>query len=305
MYPSNKAFSPDLPTLQLAWDSTSYGALKTCPFNYYLSIVLGWQPKKRSIHLTFGLAFHDAMEHYHRLIASGETHAKSLRLVVRAAYFRQLLQDSHDLAIPEGMPAKTPKTLIRTIVWYLDQFENDPATTYILTNGKPAVELSFSFPLDDKFSYCGHFDRIAEYNNSLFVTDYKTSKSQLNARYFAQFSPDIQMTGYTLASQIVFEVPAKGIIVDAVQLGVTFSDFSRQIIQRTPSQLEDFLDDLRIDLEIAEIYAKNNSWPMNPKACSHYSGCVFHKVCSHPASVRENFLRADFTKRIWDPTVSR
>lgn len=318
-YPENSSFSKKIPGLQLAWDGTSYAALKKCAFYYYLTIRMGYQPRHQSVHLTFGIAFHYAAETYHRLIAQSLSHEEALHAVVAAAYYRQLKTPEeqsfysgyHEHALPSTEPTKTPHTLLRTIVWYLDQFQNDEAKTLILQNGKPAVELSFTLPLgkipshDESFSYCGHFDRIAEYSNSLWVTDYKTTKGQLNTQYFAQFSPSIQMTGYTLASQIVFSAPAKGIIIDAVQLGVTFSRFARQQIHRSPSQVEEFLDDLLLDLEVATLYAKQESWPLNPASCHHYGGCEFRKVCSHSPAVRQNFLEADFVQRTWDPLKER
>lgn len=314
----NSSFIPGT-QVQFALDSTSYKSLKTCPFKYYLEHIHNWTPKKTSVHLIFGIAFHSAVEQYHRLRAEGTDHGKALHTVVAGMYYRQLKtaqekefdRGFHELSIPEGIPAKTATTLLRTIVWYLDEFQDDPAKTFILSNGKPAVELSFSFPLGFEagdgyeYLYCGHFDRIVEYNDQLWVTDYKTTTGQLNMQYFAQYSPDIQMTGYTLASQIVFNAPAKGVMVDAAQLGVTYSTFARQPIQRTASQLEEFLDDMRLDLRVARVYAEEGSWPQNPTACHHFGGCAFRKVCSHPPSVRENFLKADFTKRTWDPLKAR
>lgn len=316
MYPHNTSFSPDNPTLQLYWDSTSYKAFKTCPFKYYLQNVCGYVPKRRSVHLAFGIAFHAAVEEYHRLCAKHIPHEEAVFLVLRAAYYRQLRTQAekiaghghHEYSVPDDeKSAKTPKTLLRTILWYLDQFTetNDPAQTHILANGEPAVELSFSIPLDNGFFYSGHFDRIVEFNSHLWVTDYKTTTASLNAHYFGQWTPDIQMTGYTIASKIVFETPAKGILVDAARIGVTFTEFARQPINRTASQLDEFLSDLTLDLTIAKVYAENESWPMNPESCGNYGGCVFRKVCSHPPSVRENFLQADFTKRIWDPRKER
>lgn len=316
MYPENSSFSPDLPTMQVHWDATSLSALKSCPYKYYLSIVLGYQPRKTSVHLVFGILVHEALEKYHKLRASGLSYVEALEVVMQEQYYRQLLTEAevqrgqgyHELALPVGESAKTPHTLLRTIVWYLDLFESQEENTletYILSSGKPAVELSFNFPLNEEYTYAGHFDRIATYNGQTWVTDYKTTKSQLNQNFFSQFSPSIQMTGYTLASQIVFDIPAKGVIVDGIQLAVTSSQFARQEVHRTASQLEEFLSDLKLDIDIARVYAEKDSWPLNPTACHFYGGCQFRKVCSHSPSVRANFLKADFKIKHWNPTQER
>ena len=313
MWSQNSAFDSEYP-LQLTWDSTSYKLLKECPYKYALVMVEGWASRKRSIHLTFGIAFHAAMERYHVLRSQGIEQEEALEIIIAGMYYRQLRTQKekelgggyNEYAIPDGNTAKSSVTLLRTIVWYIDQYgDNDAAKTFTLSNGKPAVELSFRIPLDNGYEYAGHFDRVAEYNDQLWIPDYKTTTSVLDARYFSQWTPDIQMTGYTLAGQIVFELPVKGIIVDAVQLGVTYSNFGRQTINRTPGQLEEFLADMRTDLQIAQMFAEKQSWPMNATACHHFGGCEFRKVCSHSPAVRDNFLKADFVKRIWNPKEER
>ena len=50
---------------------------------------------------------------------------------------------------------KTRFTLLRSVVWYLEQFENDPCETVILADGRPAVELSFRCRSITDWSYVG------------------------------------------------------------------------------------------------------------------------------------------------------
>src|SRR5260370_26727814 len=91
---------------------------------------------------------------------------------------------------------KNRRTLLQLCVDYFDFFKDDPAQTFILENGKPAVELSFKFELDwgpqhkqtfhgDKFIdkkmevgqpylLCGHLDRVVTFSDHLFVLDHKT-----------------------------------------------------------------------------------------------------------------------------------
>ena len=61
-------FSPTIPGLQLAWDSTSLGVFKRCPREYYFTIILGWVPRTTSVHLTFGIMLHKAREIYEKAI---------------------------------------------------------------------------------------------------------------------------------------------------------------------------------------------------------------------------------------------
>ena len=136
--------SPFLPNskLQYAWDSTSLGWLKTCPRYYQLSMIEGWRSKRPSVHLIFGGHYASAMERYHKARAQNQDHASATRSTLR-----QLLTDTFGWQSDD--PNKNRETLIRSVLWYLDKWSNDPAKTVILSNNKPAVELSFRLELDE------------------------------------------------------------------------------------------------------------------------------------------------------------
>lgn len=311
----NSSFSPILPTLQIALDSTSLGAFKTCPRLYQLSILEGWKPREESIHLTWGLLIHAAIEQYYRLTFGGASHNDALDEVVWTA-LRNTWKDGRPWQSDE--PTKTRLTLIRTIVWYLDRFgQNDPLKTLQLSDGRPAVELSFRFPTEIKsrtsetFILCGHIDRIVTFNDSPWIVDFKSTKSTLTNRFFASFSPDNQFSIYIIAGQIMYSIPVSGIIIDGCQTAVTFSRFERQLSQRSEYQISEWLDDLPYWLENLEksahnLASKGKNFPMNDKSCGMYGGCPYRPVCSAPSeSTRQDLLKAGYYKRIWDPLQAR
>lgn len=305
----NSSFADDQ-NLQIAWDSTSLGALKTCPRFYQLSIVEGYEPKRTSVHLLFGLWTHAARERYDHAKAQGLSHEAALYLAIRYA-----LEVTWDKELKRGWISddkyKNRTTLIRTLVWFLDQFRDDPFQTVILANGKPAVELSFRFETDytstdgQKYMLCGHLDRMATLNGETHILDIKTSKSIIEQDFFDKFTPHNQFSLYTLASRIVYALPVKGIIVDGAQVAVTFSRFGRGFIPRSEAQLEEWYKDLGYWLKTAEAYAKAQYWPMNEMACDMYGGCRFRGICSKGPSVREAWLPLEYRKRVWDPLQTR
>lgn len=309
----NGAFSKTLPNLQLYWDSTSLGYLKTCPRLYQLSMTalepgVGFQARASNIHLLFGQVYHGALERYDHAKCDGKSHHEAEVMAVRWA-----LQSTWKDGRPWDSDDKNKNrmTLIRTIVWYLDHFEEDSLETIVLENGKPAVELSFRYETDIKsvdgenFILCGHIDRLVKFYEKIYVSDRKTTKSTLGEHYFASFSPHNQFSGYTLAGKIVFKTPVSGLIVDAAQVGVNFSRFERQIIPRDEEQLIEWYNDLFYWLHEAERYARNNYWPMNDTSCDKFGGCVFRSVCSKSPRVRDLWLKSAFVQRLWDPTQSR
>lgn len=306
-YQSNRSFTG---LLQHAWDSTSMGALKTCPTLYHYTIVQGWAPRAESVHLTFGLVFHAAIERYDHARAAGEDHEeaslKALAYALQATWNTELRRPwlSDD-------KYKNRWTLVRTVVWYLDQFEGDPLETVILANGRPAVELSVRVEIGyatsegQPYLLCGHLDRLATLNGDSYIVDKKTTKSTLSPSFFDKFSPDNQFSTYPILARIAYATQVKGLIVDAAQVAVDFSRFGRQLIPRPEAVLDEWLVDLGWWLRQAESFAKAEYWPKNDKSCNQYGGCPFREICSKSPVVREEWLRLGFERRRWDPLQSR
>lgn len=291
---------------QFAWDSTSLTTFKECPRKYYYSIIQGYATREQSVHLTFGIYLHEAYEFYHKLRAGHLVpdglldHDQSVKAVVKDMMIRTAAWKSDD-------KYKNRRNLIRTIIWYFEEFKDDPAKTVILSSGKPAVELSFRFEIPEApdFIYCGHMDRIAEFSGQRFVFDYKSTKRALYQEYFAQFSPHNQMTGYTLAGKITFREPVEGVMIDAAQVGVNFSRFLRAPAHRDDANLDEWLSQTAYWVKLAAQYAADDFWPLNESSCDKFFGCPFRPVCKQNPRHRDIWLKADYVHRLWDPLQIR
>lgn len=306
----NTSFSKLVPGLQLAVDSTSLGEFKTCPRRYYYSIICGYQPRSESVHLRFGILIHEATEKYDRLRAEGVLHEAALTWtvlwVLKTTWNRELGR-----AEVLDDPNKSRLGLLRTVVWYLDAHKDDSLQTVILASGKPAVELSFQFDSGyrteqgEVYTFCGHLDRIAQLNSEAYIVDKKTTKHTLSAHWFDQFAPHNQFSMYLVAGDAAFGVPVRGLIVDGIQVAVTFSRFERHLITRDDGTLEEWYKDAGIWLAQMEVCAQVQYWPMNDKACDLYGGCAFRPICAKPPGARDRWLQADYRKRVWDPQQKR
>lgn len=328
--------SPFLPNtkIQYAWDSTSLGTFKTCPRKYYYTIIRGFRSRGESPHLTFGIHYHSCLEHYDKQRALGSDHQTALRSALLKAltdtwvdreYLHQAVWGSEELEkipLPDTgapweseHPLKTRANLVRSIVWYLDEFQHDPAKTVILADGSPAVELSFRFNVDEHLVLCGHLDRLVEWNDGVYVMDRKTSTTTLSSYYFDQYEPDNQMSLYTLAGRLVYNSPVRGVIIDAAQIAVGFTRFDRGLTYRSESQLNEWLTDARSWIAVASDMANDldnyegrypeSTFPMNDKSCHQYGGCPFRRICSKSPEVREAFLATDFEVKFWNPLEVR
>lgn len=139
---------PFLPgtNIQWAWDSTSLGYFKTCPRLYQYIMIDGWTSEGESIHLRFGQELHSALQNYHKSRAANIDHEGSVHDVIR-----ELIFSTYGWVVDTTTRAgkyKNRASLIGAVIHYLDQYEDDPAKTFIKEDGEAAVELSFRFELD-------------------------------------------------------------------------------------------------------------------------------------------------------------
>lgn len=309
--------------VQYAWDSTSLGLLKRCPRLYQYTMIDGYEDKEESIHLRFGIEFHESMNEYDNLMVEGYTHDDAVRETV---YHLLLRTDGWEPSPTlKNADKKNRTTLVRTVILYLDEYENDEVETLILPSGEPALEQSFRFELDwgpetarnekghwlpdQPYVLCGHLDKVVTYLDDKFGMDYKTTTWPIYSKFFEQFEPDNQMSLYTLAMKIIFNVPVKGMIINAIQVGAQFAKFARGVTYRTADQLEEWLNDLKVILNEAEGYARRNYWPQRDTSCDKYGGCKFREVCSQSPSVRSLVLDGQYTKLTekekWNPLRKR
>ena len=304
--PLNGAFSTHNPLLQNIWDSTSLGTLKECPRKYYLQVVRGYTTKQAALALDFGIALHEALEKFYRRKATSEIpFEENVHITIK-----ELMQHPLRKNIDSFEDKKRNSfTLVNTVLEYLDFYKNEPCETMIFSDGTVGVELHFQFETGLKNAYgeaisiAGHIDRLVKQDLGIFITDHKTTTSPLTQYYFDQYNPDNQMTLYTIAGDICFATPIKGVLVDAIN--ITKGEFSRQLTLRSKEICEEWLGESEYWFKLAEFFATRGVFPANDKSCNKYSGCPFKSYCTAPRGLREQILQEDFVKRVWDPSKPR
>jgi hypothetical protein len=286
---------------QFAWNSSSLGAFKECARKYQYKYILGYQRKGEGLHIRFGSLFHEALERYDRLVVSGSEPASAILDTVRFllnATWDGRSEDDAGAPWDSGDTKKNRETLVRSVVWYIEHYNPDPAKTFILATGEPAIELAFAseLPFDtpvngDPYLYTGHIDRMVTYGDDLFITDRKTTQAAIGGYYFDRFNPDNQMTGYIYTGKVTFKVPIAGVMLDVAQIQVGATNFARAFTSRTGAQVEEWLKDTQYYTELAVRYADAQYWPLNDKACMF---CDFRQVCQADPAIRPNVLKTDY-----------
>lgn len=299
--PTLKSFDAD--GIQFGWDQTSIKLAEECLYKYKLRMLDGWRPRGISVHLFFGGIYASCLEHFHKFRAEGIDHDQALVNVVREALTSTWVDGAPWIS---DHNTKTRENLVRTIVWYFEQFKDDPCSTVILSDGVAAVEYSFQLPVDNGIIFSGHIDRLVSYSNNIYVQDQKTTGTTITPRYFSNFNPEDQVLMYSFAGRAIFHLPVKGMMIDAAQIAVGFTRFERGFIFADNATLDEWYDDAMYHIETAQAATKANHFPKNRTSCHKYAGCEFRNVCAASPHVREQFLKADFEKAPrWDPLEAR
>ena len=307
-----------MPRWQVVFDSTSLGWLKSCPALYRYQMIEHWRLKSTNVHLMFGQLYAKGCELYGRYKAKGMDHNTATREMVRQILMLAGTRDEEGVwhhwdPPPDHRDAniKNRYTLIRSLVWNVEDRLGSPLQIATLSDGKAAVELSFEFPAfeiaGETISLAGHLDSIVEniHTKERWVSDDKTTKSALNAQYWQQWSPSNQMSLYSVAGRVVAAKPLNGVLVRAAQLMVEGTRFATQQVTRSPQVLEEWLEDTEWWVHKAREFAVNDRWPRNDSHCGNFGGCAFQKVCSRIPTHRPAWLRDDFNKVVWNPSESR
>jgi hypothetical protein len=286
--------------MQKVWDSTSLGLLKECPRKYQIAMIFK-RSAEPNFHLIFGILYHGALEYYDHLRAKGQDYESSVRDTLRWTLISSWDYE-HNTPWDTGNSYKNRETLVRTVLWYLDHFKEDPMKTVILTNGKPAVELSFKLYTGFKDYYLsGHLDRLASFGANIFILDRKTTKNQLNEDYFSQYSPNNQISLYAFAGRAIFPELKADLMIDAAKILVGGSEFARFPVHRSEEQLEEWLVGFKVLMKEYESYFVNDFFPMNDKACFL---CKFKKVCNAPQSLKTDYIN-QLEHWDWNPEKPR
>ncbi len=291
-------------------DNTSLSNFKECPQKYYLGIECGYRRKHVAAPLIFGGIYHDLLELFDRVLAAGLSRDDALRVVLRhaLAYSDELSELADD---KRNMPS-----LLRALVWYEMTYRHDPFKTVILPNGHPAVELSFrlEFPLQlfnwetnevEDVLYCGHIDKVVEYNSQIFAMEHKHTVSALGDYYYDRYTFSSQISGYAVALRSIWNLEAIGAVIDSTSIGVTFTRFGRRTASRVEDHLEEWIEDTKY--WITQVYEakKTQNFPRNTESCSKYGGCQFKDVCFARPGARDAVLNSDFKIEHWNPMKPR
>lgn len=320
---SLEAFSKGNPNLRRVWDATTFRAFIKDPASYKLKYVDGWRHRDPAPPLVFGSYLHSALETYDKEMF---THQDSERALVAALEHAHALATSTgefgytlnaisaDFAKDKQANYRTLKTLLRTLVWYQAEYADDDVIEVVGIGGEPAVELSWRVPLPIKtpsgedYILAGHLDGLVDIGGNKFVRERKHTLRTINKWYFDQFSPDPQVSTYSMLGSAILGEPVGGVLIEVAQVGVTFSRFMRKEIPRTKAQQDEFLQHMCFWIKMAERCAEEDIWPINDVGLQIFGGGPFRQLLARDPGHRTKYMGLDFVQDrngMWNPLTVR
>lgn len=260
------------------------------------------------------------MEAARRLVFSNPgDHRPSHDDILQAAYHAFIREWGSNEAYEDS--AKSFSNTFGALEAYLIQHppETDVIQPLKRPDGSPAVEFTFSIPLEeapshpetgDPFLFVGRFDLLGAYNGLPCVVDEKTTSS-IGFTWDSQWDLRGQFMGYIWACQQL-GYPVNTAVIRGIGILKRDYKFATSIKQFAQYQIERWYRQLIFDLQdIVSAYETVGTHPMLVEqeyrynfadACSAYGGCAFTTLCS--AKDPEAFF-STYAKHRWDPLAKQ
>lgn len=165
-----------------------------------------------------------------------------------------------------------------------------------------STETPFEVELPSGRPFAGKIDQILEWNNRLWIRDFKTTSYKPNTDS-ETYNPDHQMTGYVWAAQQLSGRKIAGVIVDTVYNIKTKGPIFKPVLaSRNSADISHWLDWVEDQYDEWVRRCEEERWPMRTTACGDYGGCFFREPCnSGDWSTIERWLKANTVESHWDP----
>ena len=287
-------------------DSTMRSAFVSCPRKFFHEYMLNRRSGGASVHLVAGKAFASGLEE------------------ARFSYFRD--GNSSEQAILDGTKKmievytdperfsdhnKNLPRMLEALDAYFEQWgwDQDMFQPYRRASGEPAIEFSFSLPLEGTahpvtgapMIYCGRCDWLGVHQGTgdLYAVDEKTTIS-LWASWSEQWKHRGQLTGYVWAGQ-QYGLPVRGALVRGISILKTKFGHAESIQLRTDVYIERWLDQIKRDIQNMIRSWEAGEWDYNfSDSCNSFSSpCPYTDVCA--SSRPDDYLRGNFEHLRWNP----
>jgi hypothetical protein len=276
-------------------DSTKIMAFMKCPRMYFFEYVIGWRSDSPNIHLVFGAAWHEAMEH---LFLNGMT-----AVSVEEAYqkFETVYREAFDQTMDPIHEPKTPGNALRALVQYAKQYRHDREEFDVLHTEVAGSVMVGEEPIFFKVDTIVRDKRSGRINS----LEHKTTTS-FSPMWLHQWRQKFQVGTYTYALRLLYGPDeVDGVIINGVAIrnpaklkldGTPYANARDTEFQRVPSRFDnkkmaDWFNQalywlLYIRAEFERLYEERTdaevlqAFPKNTENCVQYGKpCPYLDYC--------------------------
>lgn len=299
-----------------SWDIIDTSKIKKvmeCPREFLFEYLFGWRPARPSVHIHFGLAWHDALEF---LLLNGY----SLECYDKA-YKKFLIKyrEVFDPAFDDINSPKNPYRAKETLLAYTGKYQDDLKTYKVLH-----TEVGGLVNISEKFKLAFRMDAVLESERGISIMDHKTA-SNINSLWIDQWLLSPQIGTYLHAGNSAFgrdkvrELIINGAAFRKVKDNSKAERFTFQRVScaRTAPQMRQWLSNMNRYMEwldhnmelLSEAKADDvvlKAFPMNTEGCMNYNRkCSYFDFCVYFANPIKAFLERGipegFKQEFWNP----
>lgn len=309
------------PQLRL-YDNTRLSAFRKCPRYYYYRHVRHWEVIETKIALSFGKAWHAAMEYIWPAIIRGEDRRDIMKMAF-IEWTKAWTEDGHPAKLnmqqeTEYAP-RTPSTALEMLVDYIDTRYRRISELEIISVEKPfVVPLD---PEDDSLFYIGKIDKVVREKGrtkDIRGIEHKTTTAykkdgKFKSSFLESFSPNSQVDGYLHVLHMTYPGRVAGIWVDGALVHRNETGFVFIPIEKQKQVTDMWLWNTRywIDqIEANTAHLKNLSpsdpymaaFPQRTESCFDFNtSCEHINTCRSWPNPMGKDVPSGFRVHKWDP----
>lgn len=294
-------------------DSSKMQTLQSCPRKFFFRHILGFENEEPNIHLAFGSAWHEAMEHMMNSLLPGRGYPNDE--VGRAFLkFRQMYEEKFpSILLGETLsPNKSILSAFQALEAYASQYATDDFDTLW-------TEIAGTVPIaSDRIIHFKVDSIIRDSQGLVWSMEHKTSGRNTNA-WREQWRIKFQIGCYSHVLHCLAFEPGEveGIIINGAFFYKNDQKFLRIPVRRTEKDMLAWLDQANhlydyLEWNMESLCEAKVSDPTigcfhhNAESCAVMFGCDYPGLCemANPLTLLEyDSLPPGYTQRFWDPSA--
>lgn len=275
------------PSERRVYSSSRISSYLSCPRKYMLQSLMRLRGSGKSVHLVFGSAWHESMEHLYLHNFSQESAEEAIE-IFRKSYLKEFDVESSE--------AHSPKSIangVSGIIGYINMYAQNDLRKYNVLNTEVSGRVQIS---EDKW-ITFRLDAVVQdrANKKITCIEHKTG-SQQGRVWEMQWENKFQLYAYNHVLHSIVENKADvyGILVNGAffyKAKNRLPEYNRVLFKKGPASMYEWLCETRMifdDIERRIDYTLDNfesepsapAFPKNGESCTSYGGCAFFDLCT-------------------------